>query len=180
MSSEEFLLALRRFISQRCVPSEVTSDNTLQFKTASATIDLLWSRMLKNEEVLSYMSEKRIKWHFIVERAPWFGGYYERLVGLVKRSLRKTLGRKLLTLIQMTTVLKEIEAVINTRPLVYVGDDIDSNITLTPNHFLTLNPRVSVPDTDSDENDHSYLPCESSAEKLLALWHKGEVLLDKF
>jgi hypothetical protein len=180
MSSEEFILAFRRFISQRGVPNAIISDNALQFKTASAAIDLLWNKVLKCEDVLNYMAEKRIRWHFIVERAPWYGGFYERLVGLVKRSLRKTLGRKLLTLIQLTTVLKEVEAIVNSRPLVYVGNDINSNITLTPNHFLTLNPRLSVPDIDDDDKDKSYVPCESSATKLLTLWHKGNKLLNSF
>ncbi|XP_052784316.1 uncharacterized protein LOC128220097 [Mya arenaria] len=125
---QEFLLSFRRFVALRGVPNAITSDNALQFKTAGATMDMLWSHTLKHEDVTSYMSENRIKWHFIVERAPWFGGFYERLVGLVKRSLRKTLGRKLLTLIQMQTVMREVEAVVNARPLVYVDDDINSTI----------------------------------------------------
>ena len=66
------------------------------------------------------------------------GGFYERLVGLVKKALRKTLGRNLLTLIQLQTLLKEVESVVNSRPLVYVGADINSNVTLTPAHFLSL------------------------------------------
>ncbi|XP_045171095.1 uncharacterized protein LOC123533510 [Mercenaria mercenaria] len=67
------------------------------------------------------------------------GGFYERLVGFVKRALRKTLGRKMLTLFQMQTLIKEVEAVVNSRPLVYVCDDVNSDITLTPSHFLTPN-----------------------------------------
>ena len=66
---------------------------------------------------------------FIVEMAPWMGGYYERLVGLVKRALSKTLHRTTLTKVHLQTVLKEVEATVNARPLVYVGDDIESNIT---------------------------------------------------
>ncbi|XP_052764084.1 uncharacterized protein LOC128206005 [Mya arenaria] len=180
MSSEEFLLSFRRFVALRGVPNAITSDNALQFKTAGATMDMLWSHTLKHEDVTSYMSENRIKWHFIVERAPWFGGFYERLVGLVKRPLRKTLGRKLLTLIQMQTVMREVEAVVNARPLVYVDDDINSTITLTPGHFLTLNPRVGVPEIDDDTDDLPYIPCESTADKLLAMWKKGNSLLNLF
>ena len=60
------------------------------------------------------------------------GGFYERLVGLVKKALRETLGRKLLTLIKMQTLLKEVEAVLNSRPLVYVGEDLNLSVTLTP------------------------------------------------
>ena len=41
------------------------------------------------------------------------GGFYERLVGLVKRSLRKSVGRNLLTDTQLETLIKEIEAVVN-------------------------------------------------------------------
>jgi hypothetical protein len=58
------------------------------------------------------------------------------------------LGRKLVTDIQLQTLLKEVEAIVNSRPLVYVGDDLESNITLTPHHFLTLNPDIGVPNLD--------------------------------
>ena len=47
-------------------------------------------------------------------------GLYERLVGMVKRCLRKALGRKHFTLDQLATLLTEIEAVLNSRPLTYV------------------------------------------------------------
>jgi len=65
---------------------------------------------------MSYVSDAQIKWSFNVELASWQGGYYERLVGLVKRSMRKTVGRKLLTVVQLQTLIKEIESVLNTRP----------------------------------------------------------------
>ena len=70
------------------------------------------------------------------------GGFYERLVGLVKRAIRKTIQRKLLTVIQLQTILKEVEATVNARPVVYVGDDLESNITLAPQHFLSLNKNI--------------------------------------
>ncbi len=89
MSSEEFILGFRRFVSQRGVPIEIISDNALQFKTANRTLDLAWSTVVRHEDVQNYVSEQRIKWTFIVELAPWMGGYYERLVGVVKRCLRK-------------------------------------------------------------------------------------------
>ena len=76
------------------------------------------------------------------------GGFYERLVGLVKRSLRKSVGRNLLTDTQLETLIKEIEAVVYSRPLFYFGDDIDSSLFLTHGHFLTLNPKNGVPELD--------------------------------
>lgn len=99
-------------------------------------------------------------------------------MGVVKKALRKTIGRQLLNETQFFTILKEIEAVVNSRPLVYVGEDINSNVILTPNSFLCLNPNMIMPKLfDKDEN---YSPQESSAEKLLKFWQKGQKLLDNF
>ena len=53
-------------------------------------------------------------------------GFYERLVGLTKRALRKSLGKCCTTSVDLRTLLAEIEAILNSRPLVHVGDDINS------------------------------------------------------
>ena len=98
----------------------------------------------------------------------------------MKRALRKTINRKLLTCIQLQTVLKEVEATVNARPLVYVRDDIDSTITLTPRHFLTLNPATGVPVLEYDNKDVDYNPYDSTAERLLQTWKKGQNLLKMF
>ena len=180
MTTEEFLLALRRFISLRGRPVEITSDNALTFKSASTALELIWKNVTKHEEIQSYVSNVGIKWLFIVEMAPWMGGFYERLVGLVKRAMRKTIQRKLLTVIQLQTILKEVEATINARPLVYVGDDLESNITLTPQHFLSLNPYTGIPEIENDQDDPDYSPYESSSGRLLQIWKKGQKLLSAF
>ncbi|XP_053381888.1 uncharacterized protein LOC128549324 [Mercenaria mercenaria] len=109
LSANEFIMCLRRFIAQRGKPIEVISDNALQFKLARQTIDLLWQGIIKCDDVQSYASTENIRWSFIVEFAPWMGEFYESLVGLVKRSLRKAIGRKILTGVQFVTTLKEAE-----------------------------------------------------------------------
>ena len=85
-----------------------------------------------------------------------------------------------MSFIQLQTVLKGVEAVVNARPLIYVGDDINSSITLTPRHFLTLNPNTSVPESEYDNNDTDYIPYESTAERLLQTWKKGQRLVNMF
>ncbi|XP_064637031.1 uncharacterized protein LOC135493556 [Lineus longissimus] len=98
------------------------------------------------------MANNNVDWTFIPKRAPWWGGFYERLVGLVKTTLKKVLGRAFVTLDEMNTFLCEIECVLNNRPLTYVyGDDKDA-LALTPAHLLhgrLLNtlPHV-IPDSD--------------------------------
>ena len=74
--SSTLLLALRRFNSRRGVNKMFISDNFKSFKT---------------KEVLAYLREKLIEWKFILEKSQWWGGFYERLIGLTKISILKTI-----------------------------------------------------------------------------------------
>ncbi|MES9884883.1 MAG: hypothetical protein ABW185_28910, partial [Sedimenticola sp.] len=182
MSTEQFLLGLRRFIARYGKPQTIISDNASQFKLASETIHELSKTVITDADVITYIANTGIQWNFIVELAPWMGGFYERLVGLVKRSLRKSIGKVCLTNEQLLTLLQEVEAVLNSRPLVFVGDDIDSSEILTPSHFLTLNPKIGIPhfhDYESSDDDE-YDPNLSSSRKLLQLWKKGQTHLNRF
>ena len=73
-----------------------------------------------SSDVSKYSMRQGIQWRLIVKLAPWMGGFYERLVGIRKRVLKKTLGNQYLTEKQLTTILVEAEAVVNSCPLVYV------------------------------------------------------------
>ncbi|KAH3747900.1 hypothetical protein DPMN_182335 [Dreissena polymorpha] len=69
----------------------------------------------------------------------------------------------------------------NTRPLVYVDDDINSTIALTPASCLTLNTNNGIPKVNSDEDtDSTNLDNPSSAHNLLQIWKKGQWILNTF
>jgi hypothetical protein len=181
MTTEEFLMAFKRFISQQGSPEIIISDNALQFKAANKTLENVLKKIVQADDVQSYASNAKIKWHFIVELSPSMGGFYERLMGLVKRTLRKNVGRNLLTTMQLQTLLKESEAVLNSRPLVYFEDDINSTITITPNHFLSFNRNLSLPEVQTcDNNDDDCVPFENSETETLKLWKKRHKLLNLF
>ncbi|GFQ94044.1 integrase catalytic domain-containing protein [Trichonephila clavata] len=94
---------------------------------------------LSDEEVVplkGFIANKRVQWKFIPDRAPWWGGFYERMVKTVKEPLKKILGRSLLSFEELTTLLSEIENIVNLHPLTYVSDDKDDTEPLTPAHFL--------------------------------------------
>ena len=69
------------------------------------------------------------------------GGFYEILVGITKIALKKTIGKLYLTHTQLQTIITEVEVVINSRPLVYMDDDLENQIIM-PNHFLSLNTKM--------------------------------------
>ena len=113
LSVDQFLLALRRFVSHRGLPVTVWSDNAKTFKSSAR--ELL--KIMKSSKTQQYLSKMRVDWKFIVDRAPWWGGFWERMVRSVKRCLHKCIGRTSLMFDAMTTLLVKIEAVINNRPL---------------------------------------------------------------
>ena len=111
------------------------------------------------------------------EFSPWMGRVYERFVSLVKRSLRKSLGKSSLTTIQPLTIIKEIEAVLNIRPLVYLDNDINNATVLTPSHFLGNNTNIASLELDEALLDFVKL---SSREALLEKWKSGQKHLNVF
>ena len=60
MTTEEFLLGFKRFVSQRGAPCEIVSDNATQFKAASKVIERAWKRIISCEEIHSYSSTTEI------------------------------------------------------------------------------------------------------------------------
>jgi hypothetical protein len=134
----EFLDALIRFVARRGVPKLIISDNAGQFQITKSLVQKAWFESITSHAVERYSSEKGIKWRFIAELAPWQGGFYERLVGLVKGAMRVVIGRRILSLSELMTLVIETEAVVNSRPLTYVHEDVNSKERiLRPCDFLT-------------------------------------------
>ncbi|GFU51276.1 integrase catalytic domain-containing protein [Trichonephila clavipes] len=148
VSTESFLLGLRRFIARRGRPSVIYSDNGTNFKGAYRLDQKVNLEKLKNVEELNPIS-----WKFIPPQVPWWGGFWERLIELVKRTLRKTLGETSLNDEEMYTVLCDCESLINSRSLTYVTDDVEDLEPLTTAMFLQDIREVGVPELDQiDEN----------------------------
>ena len=106
------------------------------------------------------------------------GGFYERLIGITKRNqiLRKSIGKLSLSSSQLQTILSEVEAIVNTRSLTYVDSELKPRKIITPMHFLSMNPKVGLPDTVNNHEDDSDYKVNnlSSSKKLLEIWNKGQ------
>ena len=96
-------------------------------------------------------------------------------VGLTKKSLRKALGRSKASSPELNTIIYEIEAVINTRPLTYVDDDINSGHAITPAHFLSMNHKKCYPKIDTTSNN-----LIDSGAKLVSMWKCSQDQLNNF
>ncbi|GFR07371.1 integrase catalytic domain-containing protein [Trichonephila clavata] len=98
----------------------------------------MW-KVLNHADVKNFYYVHSIKWNYIIERAAWWGGFYERMGRSVKVALRKTLGKSE----QLLTVLTDIEGMINSRPITYVGSETEEPIPLTPAHFI-IGKRITL------------------------------------
>ena len=100
---------------------------------AKNAFNFAWENAGKNPDVISYVNERRIKWSFIIELSPWMGGFCEKLISITKMALKKSTGKLYLTSIQLETILTEIVAVVNSRPLVYANNGVEHRTIITPN-----------------------------------------------
>lgn len=148
LSTPAFIQALRRFIARRGRPMVIYSDNGTNFVgTVNLMNELDW------KEIEVHTEARNIRWIFNPPSAPWWGGWWERIVGLVKLLLRKRLGRNLLDYEEMMTVLCDCEQLLNLRPLTYISEDPDELIPLTPMMFLNEAKGNSVVDLDYIESN---------------------------
>uniref|UniRef100_A0AC34Q3Q5 Integrase catalytic domain-containing protein n=1 Tax=Panagrolaimus sp. JU765 TaxID=591449 RepID=A0AC34Q3Q5_9BILA len=165
MSATLFLNAFKRFMSRFGLPTNILSDNAKQFVTAAKVI-IQQVRHIK--EVNDFMNNMDVSWKFTTEKAPWKGALYERLIGIAKSTMKRAIGRKLLTEDDFQTLVKQTEALMNSRPLIPVT--AHTTTTLTPAMLLGLNP-INILDTTAntdDEDDPTYEP-NMERKKLLQL-----------
>lgn len=88
LSTETFLRYLKRFAARRGLPHKFLSDNGKTFKAAARFMKTVF----KDKMVLNHLSDRGVEWLFNIEKAPWWGGAFERLVKSTKRCLRKMVG----------------------------------------------------------------------------------------
>ena len=151
LSTHAFLAAFRRFVARRGLPSEVYSDNGLNFQGASKVIDDFYTLMNSDsavEDISRYAVGAGVKWHFIPPHAPNFGGLWEAAVKAAKRVLLKVVGDRQLAFGEMSTVLAQVEAQLNSRPLTPLSEDPEELDVLTPGHFLIGAPMNALPEPD--------------------------------
>lgn len=134
LDTSSMIMALRRFVSIQGCPNEMWSDNGTNLKGADKELRL-HIKGIDQSKIQEETSVKGILWHFIPPLSPHMGGSWERMIGLVKTSIKTTLHEHHPREETLRTVLCEAQALINSRPLTEISNDSNDEC-LTPNHFL--------------------------------------------
>ncbi|XP_058828191.1 uncharacterized protein LOC131688061 [Topomyia yanbarensis] len=181
LSTPAFIAALRRFIARRGRPTDIFSDNGKNFEGAKNELEQLyhWLGGNEGEAIQSHCANEGINWHLNPPKAPNFGGLWEAAVKVAKNHMYRQLRNSRLSFEDLNTVLTEIEAAMNSRPLVPLSEDPNDLSCLTPAHFLIGSTMHFIPETNIMDVQMSRLNHYQSMQRLFQqFWHhwRGEYL----
>lgn len=136
LSTDSFINALRRFFAVRGPAKLLRSDRGTNFVGACKELGIEAER----STVEAYLQNKGCTWVFNPPHASHMGGSWERLIGVARRILDAMLVQSIhmrLTHEVLSTLMAEVMAIMNARPLVPVSTDPDMPTVLTPAMLLT-------------------------------------------
>ena len=144
LTTDSFINAFRRFIARKGQPQYIRSDNGKNFVGARRELQEALNAGIRTALQTPTLAPE-MEWHLKPPFAPHFGGAWERLIQMAKKTLLLILGSRKLTLELFHTILAETELMLNSRPLIHVADYPDNEEPLTPNHFLLHRPYANLP-----------------------------------
>ena len=137
LGGSDVVLALRRVTARRGISTFIYCDNAKAFKLAPALL-------------AKYFGHLSPKWIPIAPRAPWWGGWWERLNCNLKSGLKRSIGLKCLRRTELETTLHEVEACVNSCLLTFISDEVKDPSPLTPAHFLIGTASPFIPPVSDD------------------------------
>ncbi|XP_034944084.1 uncharacterized protein [Chelonus insularis] len=123
-STEAFIAVYRRFTSRRGLCQTIFSDCGRNFIGADIELKKLFTQFTREHEVISrFIITNSTQWSFNPPAAPHMGGKWKSVVKSLKFHLTRTVKESLFTFEEITTLLTQIEAILNSRPLEPISDD---------------------------------------------------------
>lgn len=151
LSTVAFIRALQRFIARRGKCANIYSDNAKNFVGTNNELREVANLLRSSEhytKISNFLAENYIKWTFIPPHSPHMRGLWEAAIKSAKSHLRKVVGTTPLSYEELYTLLTQIEACLNSRPLCPISDDGTDLTALTPGHFIIGVPLTSLPEED--------------------------------
>lgn len=179
LSSDAFLLALKRFIGRRGKPSKLYSDCGSNFVGANKELKELYKLVNNNNVINDYVNNEGISWHFNPAYAPHFGGLWEAGIKSMKHHLRRVAMNSNFTYEEFGTLLCQVEAILNSRPLSPLSADPHDPCPLTPAHFIIGRPLTSILEPDlamiKESRLSRYQKIENGRQHFWTRWYKEYV-----
>lgn len=175
LSAQGFIAAFRRFVSRRGHCKTLYSDNGTNFVGASKELREMLNRSISQvpEEIGKLLANDGTTWTFIPPHAPNFGGLWEAGVRSTKTHLKRIIGDSTLTFEELSTVLTQVEACLNSRPLSHLSNCPDDPMPLTPGHFLVGEPLIILPDENYENKNITGLQRWKLTQKMVNdFWRK--------
>lgn len=165
LTAEACIAAFRRMVARRGNISNIYSDNGTCFVKANKDLFLLQNDDFITE-FANVLAEKGTNWHFSPAGAPHFNGLAEAAVKTVKSFVSKNLANMTFTFEEISTLLAQIEATVNSRPLCSMSSDPNDLESLTPGHLLIGAPLIAPPDENFVETNSSWLSKWQQIQKM--------------
>ena len=86
-STDEFLLALKRFTNRRSSPTVMQTDNAKQFIKGKSTIQTTFDKLNNAKTHQRIQEELQIKWYHSTSRSPSHNGQVEAAVKIIKKAV---------------------------------------------------------------------------------------------
>ncbi|XP_039299275.1 uncharacterized protein LOC120355056 isoform X1 [Nilaparvata lugens] len=148
LSTKRFIDALIRFTARRGIPFSISSDNATTFVGANNELKELcnfFANERSQSEIQNFATLFNISWRFIPPRAPHFGGLWENAIKNFKRIFKTISFNKILDYEDATTFSAQVEAILNSRPLIPLSEDPEDLQYISPGHFLIGRPITALP-----------------------------------
>jgi transposase InsO family protein len=166
MDVDAFLLALRRLIARRGQPREIRSDCGTNFRGAERELREAFFSM--ESELQIRLADHQIDFKFNPPSAPHFGGIWEREVRSIKNALQVAVGNQAVTEDVLSTILVEVEGILNSKPLGYASTDVADIDPITPNLLLMGRRDASLPQVayaPGDMGRRRWRHCQNMADQ---------------
>lgn len=144
LDTDACINALRRFVCRRGQVSTLRSDNGTNFIGAERELREALAA-LNHSRIQGAVLQDGIKWVFNPPTASHHGGIWERVIRMIRRTLTSVLKQQTLNDETFHTVLCEVEAILNDRPITKLSEDPNDLEALTPNHLLTMKAKPILP-----------------------------------
>ncbi|KAJ8017933.1 hypothetical protein HOLleu_44355 [Holothuria leucospilota] len=171
LETDACINAVRRFMARRGPVKSIKSDNGTNLVGAEKELRQMLEKVDQTRMIDTFCSGG-IEWSFNPPAGSHFGGVWERMIRTTRKILYSLMKEQPRTLDDdlLSTLLCEVENILNNRPLTTTSPDPDDLTPLTPNMLVNPQAKMLAPPGEFEQRD-------VYARKR---WRRAQYLVDVF